>query len=784
MGIADLKDFMTTGLKRIFGLLPAICLAMSAAIEVRASSCTIDPPLPVPGRPLTVTYHPADGPLASEKSVHVQKGINGWLQFDEAEMSRSKGDWVFSGLCPETADSLNYSFHNGRGTQDNNSGSYWTFTVAAPAVIPSPPLPANASKAGVMMQGFYWDCPQGWYTTMAAKASELRFMQGDYGIDRMWFPAPQKSDSGVYSMGYDPYDYYDLGRYDQQGTVATHFGTQKDLKHTTKAYHKMGIVCMADLVLNHRSGGEAESNPNLDGMESWTDFTGVKSRKCKWNYDQFHPSSSEWSDEAVFAEYPDVCHVTGNVKGSAGYDLIQWGNWLMDSSNAGFDGGWRFDYVKGIHPSYLADFRVGTDNAFGILECWDGIDVIESYVKYSGSTSAFDFPAFYTMAKVFNHGTSISQLVDPDKVYAAGSPDTAVTFVANHDTDKDAHVESITRNTMLAYAFILTYQGYPCIFWKDYFDRGLATLGGQSGNGIKPLVWVRGALGGGQPEIQRLKTSDNDLLIYGARDGSGPAPGYIVVINNNDTLTRDATVITANTSLQGKTLQCYAWYSYVDGQNAQPADTQCGLTGVVAVEAPPRGYAVYSVSPTSLPNPWVTQDIGPVDLAGRATFVGDTFTLTGSGKDIPGGADGFRYAYKPVSGDCTIQARVMSLENTDSRARAGVMIRQGTADDAMKAAVMVTPDKGIVFQCRNTTGGGTGTIVKGGLSTPCWVRLVRESNIFSGYYSRNGETWTPIGKSQAVNMSAGTTAGLAVTSHNNGQLTTGVMDSVCLDPAP
>ncbi len=766
------------------GALLAVCLAAGAAGPARASSCSIDPPVPVPGRPMTVTYDPAGGPLAGADMVYVQKGCNGWLRFDEALMSQSKGVWTLTCLCPERAGNLNFFFHNGRGTQDDHGGAYWNFSTAPPAVIPSPGLPAGASTAGVMMQGFYWDCPGGWYRTMADKASELRFMQGDYGIDRIWFPPPQKSDSGPYSMGYDPYDYYDLGRYDQQGTVATHFGTRNELKDTIAAYRKLGVVCMADLVLNHRSGGEAESNPNLDGAESWTDFRGVKSRKCKWRYDQFHPSRSEWSDEAVFAQYPDVCHVTGTEKGSAGADLIQWGTWLMDSSNAGFDGGWRFDYVKGIHPSYLADFRAGTGNAYGILECWDGIDTIQSYVKYSGNTPAFDFPAFYTMVNVFNQGASISQLVDPDKVYAAGSPDTAVTFVANHDTDKDAHVESITKNTMLAYAFILTYQGYPCIFWKDYFDRGLATLGGQSGNGIKPLVWVRGALGGGRPAIENLKTGSSDLLIYGTLNGSDTAPGYIVVINNNAALNQGATVVTANESLHGKTLQCYAWYSYVDGKNVQPVDVTCSSSGVVDAAAPPRGYAVYSISPASLPHPWKAQDVGPVGLAGHDTFVGDTFTLAGSGKDIPGGADGFRYAYQPVSGDCMIQARVMSLEDTDPRARAGVMIRQGTGDGAMKAAVMVTPDKGIVFQSRDAAGGRTATVVARGLSAPCRVRLERSSNVFTGSYSRDGETWIRFEKSRAVNMSATVTAGLAVTSHNNGKLTTASLDCVRLETTP
>lgn len=462
--------------------------------------------------------------------------------------------------------------------------------VTANAAVP----PAN--KSHVMMQGFYWDCPEDWYLVMGERADELRDMQGGYGIDRIWFPPPQKSHAGRRSMGYDPYDYYDLGEYNQKGTVPTHFGTQRDLKKTIRAYREEGISCMADIVLNHRLGGESEKNPNLDGERSWTDFSDVASGKCTWRSDQFHPSSHEKEDPGVFSDFPDICHVTGSASGSAGYDLIQWGNWLTESSNAGFDGGWRLDYVKGVHPSYIGDFLAGTGDAYGILECWDGIPAIETYLEASEHAVAFDFPLFYTMAEVFNHGEDIDQLVDPDKVFAAKDPARAVTFVANHDTDKDAHVESVTNNTMLAYAFILTYQGYPCIFWKDYFSYGLSTLGGQPGNGIKSLVWVRGALGGGDPEIELLKTDSQDLLVYGTLNGSGATPGYIVAINNRSKKLRRTTVNTHNDYLKGKTLLCHAWYSYEDGHNMQPSPVKCDPSGGVTLSVPPRGYAVYSVA--------------------------------------------------------------------------------------------------------------------------------------------------------------------------------------------
>src|SRR5690606_7839101 len=120
------------------------------------------------------------------------------------------------------------------------------------------------------------------------------------------------------------------------------------------------------------------------------------------------------------------------------------------------------------------------------------------------------------------------------------------------------------------YAYMLTYQGYPCIWWKDYYNYGLATLGGQWGNGIKQLVWVREKLGGGGPNVQNLKTNDGDVLIYGDADGNGTHPGYIVVINDHPTSWKGSWVQTANTQLRNKTLKSYAWYSSASGQNYQP----------------------------------------------------------------------------------------------------------------------------------------------------------------------------------------------------------------------
>jgi alpha-amylase len=575
----------------------AACFTAFATIDADASSCTISPSNPVAGQSVTVTYNRAGGPLAGGSTIQIHRGINYWSAVagpDQAmTFNAATGNYTVTYTVPEAAYNLNFAFNNGAGTWDNNNTADWHFAVIrapAPSPLPaSPALPTNASIANVMMQGFYWDNPSGWYNTMAGQASVLRNMRGGHGIDRIWFPPPQKSDSGPFSMGYDPYDYYDLGQFNQKGTIPTHHGTQADLKNAIAAFRAQGIVCMADVVLNHRAGGASESNPNLSGASTPTDFRRVASGQCTWRYNQFNPSTFENSDEGSFSSYPDVylSLATSNSIGWPRYDLIQWGNWLMNSANAGFDGGWRFDFVKGFRPSMVGDFRAGTGNAFGIIECWDSnVTNVDAWVTSSRGTAAFDFPAYFTMEEVLTRRGSIGGLVDPAKVYAARNPSKAVTFVANHDTD------TISKNKMLAYAFILTYRGYPCIFWKDYFNNGLATLGGQSGNGINALVWVRGALSGGQPSIELLQTGDPNLLVYGTLNGTASAPGYIIAINKDSTATRSVPVTTANSFLRGKTLQCYAWYSY--GDNTQPANVSCSSSGVVTVRAKRAGYAVYS----------------------------------------------------------------------------------------------------------------------------------------------------------------------------------------------
>jgi endoglucanase len=179
----------------------------------------------------------------------------------------------------------------------------------------------------------------------------------------------------------------------------------------------------------------------------------------------------------------------------------------------------------------------------------------------------------------------------------------------------------------------------------------------------------------------------------------------------------------------------------------------------------------------NLPFPWLTQDVGAPGVAGSASFGNGMFTATGSGGDIWNTSDAFRFVYVPVTGNGTIIARVTAVQNIDAWSKAGVMIRESLAGNAINAFIAVTPGNGVTWQTRSTTGGSSGNAATGGLIAPYWVKLVRSGNTFTGYRSPDGVTWTQQGTA-TITMAAAAYIGLALTSHNNSSLCTATFDNV------
>ena len=163
---------------------------------------------------------------------------------------------------------------------------------------------------GVIMQTFYWDCAKlenkagDWWNFISSRIDSLV----SAGFTAIWLPPANKAANlGGLSMGYDPYDYYDLGDIDQKGSVKTLFGSKTDLLKLIKTAHNKNIQVYADLVLNHNSGAdEEESNPVL-GQKRWTKFS-PKSKKFPRSWQCFHPSPYETWDNGTSGDMPDLCH--------------------------------------------------------------------------------------------------------------------------------------------------------------------------------------------------------------------------------------------------------------------------------------------------------------------------------------------------------------------------------------------------------------------------------------------------------------------------------------------
>jgi glucose/arabinose dehydrogenase len=196
---------------------------------------------------------------------------------------------------------------------------------------------------------------------------------------------------------------------------------------------------------------------------------------------------------------------------------------------------------------------------------------------------------------------------------------------------------------------------------------------------------------------------------------------------------------------------------------------------IITPEADRTYTAIYAVSNT-LPSPWQTTNIGSTGAAGSAGFNNGTFTVSGSGSDIWGTADAFRYVYQSLSGNIDIRARVTGISNTNAWAKAGVMIRETLNSNSKHAMVVVTPSNGVAFQRRPSTGGSSAHTAAAG-SAPYWVRLVRSGNTFTAYRSVDGTTWNQIG-SVTIAMSSTVFVGLPVTSHNNSALCTATFTNV------
>ena len=184
----------------------------------------------------------------------------------------------------------------------------------------------------------------------------------------------------------------------------------------------------------------------------------------------------------------------------------------------------------------------------------------------------------------------------------------------------------------------------------------------------------------------------------------------------------------------------------------------------------------------SLPAGWSSADVGATGTAGSASFADGTFTVSGAGADVWGTADALQYAYRPLSGDGTIVARVTSVQAVNNWTKVGVMIRGSLSPSAAQGFMLVSAARGVNYQRRlaagNASVGNTGTLS----TAPRWVKLSRVGNVISGYESGDGVNWTLVA-SDTFTMPDNALIGLGVSSHVAGTNAAATFDNVTITTA-
>ncbi len=364
-----------------------------------------------------------------------------------------------------------------------------------------------------MMQYFEWYLPNDgfWWKRCAAKAPNL----ANLGITDIWLPPACKA-AKQDDVGYSVYDLYDLGEFEQKDTIRTKYGTKEEYTEAIKAFHNEGIRVYADIVLNHRMGGDeledvtavtvAPEDRNLEiGGEQkiriWSKFIcpGRKGKYSRFVWDHTHFTGTDWNE--ITQEEGKIYRLTGKnwdpdtdpENGNFDYlmgmnvdmdnpavaaELKKWLKWYLRETGAD---ALRLDAVKHISfPFYrnlLAEIREETHKKIpAVGEYWSGD--IERLLYYLDSVenemSLFDVALHYNFfhAAEADYEYDLRQLLQNTLV--TERPENAVTFVDNHDTQLGQSLQSFVADWFkpLAYTVILLRKdGTPCVFYADYYGN-------------------------------------------------------------------------------------------------------------------------------------------------------------------------------------------------------------------------------------------------------------------------------------------------------------------------
>lgn len=426
---------------------------------------------------------------------------------------------------------------------------------------------------GVMMQYFEWNLPNdgNLWKQLKEDAPHLH----EIGVTAVWIPPAYKGTTQN-DVGYGTYDLYDLGEFDQKGTVRTKYGTKQELKEMIDELHRNGISVYLDAVMNHKTAAdhtekcmarlvnpEDRDEPLCEPfeIESWTgfDFPGRGDTYSDFKWHWYHFSGTDYNEADG---QTGIFQIVGNGKAwSVGVDtengnydylmfsdidldhpeviaeLTRWAVWV--TREIGIDG-MRLDAIKHMNDQFMRVFLENVRKELGIEfyavgEYWkDDIESLGNYLEnLNYSLDLFDVCLHYNFHKASVEGADYDLCQLLDNTMLTDFPQQAVTFVDNHDSQAGSSLESEVADWFkpAAYAIILLMeQGYPCIFYGDYY--GVGGTPSPHRNIIHTLLEVRRSMAYGEQELY----FDHPCTVGFVRRGDSEhlCSGVAVLISNGD----------------------------------------------------------------------------------------------------------------------------------------------------------------------------------------------------------------------------------------------------------
>lgn len=370
-----------------------------------------------------------------------------------------------------------------------------------------------ADVNGTMMQYFHWYIPADGtlWEEVKNKAADL----AQAGFTALWLPPAYKGQGGGYDVGYGVYDLFDLGEFAQKNSIRTKYGTREQLLAAVKAVQNAGMHAYADVVLNHKDGGDNpetvkglpfrtdnRNSPSGDWqqIEIYTNFTfpgrGGKHSSMEWHWWHFdavnHRKDRLGDNSTVYLlEGKNFDNFVDLEKGNYSFlmacdldmeqeqvrgELKYWGEWFLETTGVN---GFRLDAIKHIPTWFYKDWlnhvrHHAQQNLFTVGEYWsDNIAALHWYISATeGKMSLFDVPLHYNFHRASKLGGYYDMRNILNGTLMQQQPALAVTFVENHDSQPLQSLESVVESWFkpLAYAIILLRrEGYPCVFYADYY---------------------------------------------------------------------------------------------------------------------------------------------------------------------------------------------------------------------------------------------------------------------------------------------------------------------------